>query len=97
VCPVVSLFGGSPWQRFAPLGRFNAILSRRYYCAPCQQFNRAAVNTCHTQECLNQLRPDQVFNCVTAYLAGLNLSGAPRIDGVWMTEAPWSQNCALAA
>jgi ADP-heptose:LPS heptosyltransferase len=26
VRPVISLFGGSPWQRFAPLGRFNAVL-----------------------------------------------------------------------
>src|SRR5439155_10216318 len=55
VRPVVSLFGGSPWRRFAPLGEFNMVLCRRYWCSPCIQFNRAVVNTCHTQECLSNL------------------------------------------
>src|SRR5207245_5287141 len=57
VRPVVSLFGGSPWHKFAPLGRFNAILSRRYPCSPCRQFNRGEANTCHTQERLTILIP----------------------------------------
>jgi heptosyltransferase-2 len=90
VRPVVSLFGGSPWRRFAPLGRFNAVLSRRYHCSPCIQFNRATVNLCHTQECLTNLLPEQVYGCLLAYVTGLDLTNSPQINGVWMTQAPWS-------
>jgi ADP-heptose:LPS heptosyltransferase len=90
VRPVISLFGGSPWQKFAPLGRFNAILSRRYPCSPCQQFNRVEANTCHTQECLTNLFPEQVNACLTAYLEGQDLSRGAYLRGVWMSEAPWS-------
>jgi heptosyltransferase-2 len=98
VRPVVSLFGGSPWRRFAPLGRNNAILTRRYPCSPCRQFDRVAVNTCHTQECLTNLTPEQVYNCLTAYLSGLDVSCGTLINGVWMTQAPWSEDePALAA
>jgi ADP-heptose:LPS heptosyltransferase len=89
VRPVISLFGGSPWQKFAPLGRFNAILSRRYHCRPCRQFNRVEANTCHTQECLTNLFPEQVFACLTAYLDGQDLSRGADLEGIWMTEAPW--------
>jgi len=97
VRPVVSLFGGSPWQKFAPLGRFNAILSRRYPCSPCRQFNRVEANTCHTQECLTNLLPEQVLACLTAYLEGQDFAREARVDGVWITEAPWSVTEALAA
>jgi heptosyltransferase-2 len=97
VRPVVSLFGGSPWRRFAPLGRFNAILCRRYPCSPCQQFNRATVNTCYTQECLANLSPDQVYICLRAYLEGCDFSGGMQLNGVWMTQAPWSDTKAVAA
>jgi heptosyltransferase-2 len=89
VRPVVSLFGGSPWWRFAPLGRFNAILCRRLPCSPCRQFQRDAVNTCHTQECLTNLSPGQVWDCLSAYLGGVDLAHEVRIDGVWMAQAPW--------
>lgn len=91
VRPVLSLFGGSPWQKFAPLGRFNAILSRRYHCSPCRQFNRVEANTCHTQECLTNLFPEQVFSCLRAYLGGEDLSRGPCLNGVWMAEAPWKE------
>lgn len=97
VRPVVSLFGGSPWQRFAPLGRFNAVLSRRYPCSPCPQFNRTNANTCHTQECLSNLLPEQVFACLTAYLEGQDLERGAYLHGVWMTEAPWSNAARPAA
>jgi heptosyltransferase-2 len=95
--PVVSLFGGSPWNRFAPLGRFNAVLSRRLLCSPCMQFHRIAVNTCHTQECLSRLTPDQVYSCLTAYLAGIDLTRDVLLNGVWMAQAPWLANRRRAA
>ncbi len=89
VCPVVSLFGGSPWRRFAPLGRFNAVLSRRLACSPCRQFDRGSVNACVTPDCLANLFPDQVDRCLSAYLAGTDLTNEVQIDGVRMASAPW--------
>jgi heptosyltransferase-2 len=97
VRPVISLFGGSPWRRFAPLGRHNLSLSRRYPCSPCPQFTRTAVNACHTQECLVNFQPLQVYHCLTAYLAGLDFSGELEMDGVWMAQAPWQEPCMAAA
>jgi heptosyltransferase-2 len=97
VRPVVSLFGGSPWRRFAPLGEFNMVLCRRYWCSPCIQFNRAMVNTCHTQECLSNFVPEKVYACLNAYLAGLDLSREAQLDGVCMTQAPWSSPFAAAS
>jgi ADP-heptose:LPS heptosyltransferase len=97
VRPVVSLFGGSPWQRFAPLGRHNAILTRRYPCSPCIQFSRAAVNTCHTQECLANLFPRQVEACLEVYLSGRELAEGVEIEGVWLTQAPWAGETRVAA
>ena len=91
VRPVVSLFGGSPWQRFAPLGRFNVILTRRYPCSPCKQFNRVEINTCHTQECLTNLTPELVFHCLTAYRAGLGCAQPVLLNGVWIMRAPWRE------
>jgi ADP-heptose:LPS heptosyltransferase len=96
VRPIVSLFGGSPWRRFAPLGRYNVILSRRYPCSPCYQFMRNAFNLCHTQECLNNLFPEQVEACLAAYLAGVDVSTATPVEGVWMARAPWAENVLAA-
>jgi heptosyltransferase-2 len=90
VRPVISLFGGSPWTRFAPLGRFNLILSRRYPCSPCWQFVRNAANLCHTQECLNHLLPEEVAACLDAYLAGMTFTPERQVGGVWATQAPWA-------
>jgi len=97
VRPVVALFGGSPWRRFAPLGRHNLVLSRRFACSPCCQFTRAAVNSCHTQECLVNLMPRQVYGCLNAYLAGLDLSQELELDGIWMAQAPWNEPFVAAA
>jgi heptosyltransferase-2 len=90
VRPVVSIFGGSPWRRFAPLGRFNVALSRRYPCSPCWQFMRDAANLCHTQECMTNLFPGQVDECLGAYLAGRGIDSEVCVGGVWMAQAPWS-------
>jgi ADP-heptose:LPS heptosyltransferase len=97
VRPVVSLFGGSPWRRFAPLGRFNVVLSRRYPCSPCWQFMRDAVNLCQTQECLNNLFPEQVDASLGAYLDGVALDQPRQVEGVWMAQAPWEENALAAA
>lgn len=97
VRPVVSLFGGSPWRRFAPLGPGHVVLCRNYPCSPCSQFVRHRVNLCHTQECLTNLFPEQIQTCLDAYLAGCDCSQGLQVEGVWMMQAPWAQKVALAA
>jgi heptosyltransferase-2 len=91
VCPVVSLFGGSPWKRYAPLGPFNAVVTRSEACSPCVQFDRSRLNTCHTQECLTNCLPEQVDACLVAYLRGLEGKSLRRVGGVWMAQAPWAE------
>jgi ADP-heptose:LPS heptosyltransferase len=95
--PVISLFGGSPWRRFAPLGRHNAILCRRVSCSPCIQFYRLSANTCHTQECLSNLKPGQVLACLRAYLADIDLSTDRLVEGVFMSQSPWEEKTSGAA
>jgi heptosyltransferase-2 len=97
VRPVLSLFGGSPWRRFAPLGRFNVVLTRDMDCAPCYQFMRDVVNLCHTQECLANLFPKQVEACLDAYLANTDPIQRTEINGVRMIQAPWLDCLAAAA
>jgi heptosyltransferase-2 len=90
--PIVSLFGGSPWQRYAPLGRFNAVLTRWMPCSPCRQFDRGTINLCHTQECLTNLRPEQVEQGLDAYLAGEDFRRPRLIGGMWIAQAPWERH-----
>jgi heptosyltransferase-2 len=91
VRPVLSLFGGSPWRRYAPLGPANWVLSRGLSCSPCVQFDRLRLNTCHTQECLANLTPAQVEACLDAYLEGKELARPTRIGGLWAAQAPWRE------
>jgi heptosyltransferase-2 len=90
--PVLSLFGGSPWQRYAPLGRFNAVLTRWMPCSPCRQFDRGTINLCHSQECLTNLRPEQVEQGLNAYLAGDDFRMPRLLGDMWMAEAPWEMH-----
>ena len=61
VTPVMSLFGPSPWKRFAPFGVDNVLLTRNVFCAPCPQFTRYSVNGCLYRHCLFEIFPDDVF------------------------------------
>jgi len=89
--PVISLFGGSPLDRFTPFGAFNAVISRLLPCSPCRQFDRKSINTCHTQECLTNLRPDQVLACLKAYLACQDFHNPKNIRGAWIVQGPWDR------
>lgn len=89
VRPVVSLFGGSPWRRFAPLGRCNAVVTRQLPCSPCPQFDRRLVNTCSMRECLANLTPQQVEACLDAYLDGRASANPHLMRGAWLARAPW--------
>ena len=98
VRPVFSIFGGSPWRRFAPLGPCNAIVTRQLPCSPCPQFDRNLVNTCMTKECLVNLTPHQVEACLDAYLAGKASIEPGRVADAWLACAPWDYaNARLAA
>lgn len=63
--PIVSLFGPSPAERYAPFGRFNWTISSTFYCSPCLQFDRKRINHCLSRECMSHLTPDIVFDCLT--------------------------------
>jgi heptosyltransferase-2 len=88
-CPVLSLFGGSPWRRYAPMGAANAVLFRDVHCSPCRQFDRLTMNPCVARECLTGLAPDDVVAGVEAYLGGLECRKPRRVGSAWMAEAPW--------
>ena len=92
VRPTISLFGGSPWRRYAPLGRNNIVLSRREHCSPCRQFDRNTISTCHSQECLVNLLPGDVICCLERYLSDDLPTGLTREGKVWMLRAPWEED-----
>lgn len=60
--PVLSVFGSSPWRRYAPFGVENAVVTRDLYCSPCVQFSAEDVNGCVTRECLVGLAPGIVVD-----------------------------------
>jgi heptosyltransferase-2 len=58
--PVCSIFGSSPWRRYAPFGRDNVLLTRDEACSPCVQFSSSELNGCLTRECMGAIQPRQV-------------------------------------
>ena len=73
--PVLSIFGSSPWRRYAPFGRQNVVVTRDLSCSPCLQFSTGEVNGCLTRECLVGLTPQHV---VASLRSGENESSALR-------------------
>jgi heptosyltransferase-2 len=92
VRPVISLFGGTPWRRYAPLGSANVVISKLEPCSPCRQFDRMSILTCHSQECLVNLSPRAVVRCLERYLADELRVGVTREQDVWMLRAPWQEH-----
>src|SRR5262249_46208618 len=43
VSPVLSIFGGSPFRRYAPFGRWNRLLTLELPCSPCCQYMSRAI------------------------------------------------------
>jgi heptosyltransferase-2 len=70
--PVCSIFGSSPWRRYAPFGRDNVVLTRDEPCSPCIQFSSEEVNGCLTRECMSAILPRQVARVVRS--RGLDVS-----------------------
>jgi heptosyltransferase-2 len=59
--PVTSIFGPSPFRRYAPFGRWNRLLTRELDCAPCCQWSAKLVNGCLSNECIVNIDVDQVM------------------------------------
>ncbi len=60
VTPVLSIFGPSPFRRYAPFGKFNRLLTRRLSCSPCCQYATSLVNGCLTTECMTEIKAGDV-------------------------------------
>jgi heptosyltransferase-2 len=71
--PICSVFGSSPWRRYAPFGRDNIVITRDEACSPCVQFSTDWVNGCLTRECTALLRPRQVARVL--FSNGIDFSG----------------------
>lgn len=80
VAPVISLFGGSPYFKFRPLGRKSIVVSKHYACSPCIQYYTGAVNGCLGRECLDTIAPEAIAQLVESFdeFAGCDFS----IDGL---------------
>ena len=64
--PVLSLFGSSPWRRYAPFGKENVVATRDLSCSPCRQFSVEEVNGCMTRECIIGLEPAVIQQALLA-------------------------------
>ncbi len=64
--PVCSVFGSSPWRRYAPFGAENVVITRDLVCSPCLQFSVDEINGCLTRECLAALGPRAVAQVVVS-------------------------------
>ncbi|MGO1074485.1 glycosyltransferase family 9 protein [Inquilinus sp. CA228] len=71
--PICSLFGPSPWRRYAPFGRNNLLMTRDEVCSPCAQFSSRVVNGCASRECMTSWSPTAVAQFV------LDLDPAPLV------------------
>jgi hypothetical protein len=62
--PVCSIFGSSPWRRYAPFGRSNVLITRDELCSPCVQFSTRELNGCLTRECMARIDPGTVMQVI---------------------------------
>ena len=63
--PILSIFGGSPFRRYAPFGRRNRLMTQELPCSPCCQYMSRAINGCLSIECLVGITPRQVLASAT--------------------------------
>ena len=64
VTPILSVFGPSPLQRYAPFGGHNRILSQMLPCSPCCQYDPKLINGCLSVECMSGITPDDVLAAI---------------------------------
>jgi ADP-heptose:LPS heptosyltransferase len=53
--PIISMFGSSPINRYAPFGRWNRVISLQLPCSPCCQYARREANGCLSVECMSAI------------------------------------------
>jgi heptosyltransferase-2 len=66
--PLISIFGPSPFRRYAPYGRLNRLLTRDLSCSPCCQYAQALVNGCLTTECMIGIDRKHIEAALDVYL-----------------------------
>lgn len=59
--PVTSIFGPSPFRRYAPFGRWNRLLTQELDCSPCSQWTAKLVGGCLSTECMVNIGVEQVM------------------------------------
>jgi heptosyltransferase-2 len=83
--PMLSIFGPSPFRRFAPFGNHNRVLTYDLKCSPCSQFHPHILNECHSRECLSLILPRHVLEALDHGLgagpsnASAILKGGPKV------------------
>ena len=77
--PVLSVFGPSPFRRYAPFGRWNGLLTRDLSCSPCCQWASRAVNGCLSVECLGGIGAEDVDWVLNVRYAAASEPGNIRI------------------
>lgn len=65
VAPVLSIFGGSPFRRYAPFGVWNRLLTLDLPCSPCCQYASRAINGCLSNECVVEVDPLIVLSALS--------------------------------
>jgi ADP-heptose:LPS heptosyltransferase len=78
--PVCSIFGSSPWRRYAPFGCDNVVLTREEPCSPCMQFSTEQVNGCMTRECMAAISAAQVAAAVQSNGLDFSLVRGLRVE-----------------
>jgi len=58
--PVISIFGPTSPEKFAPLGERNIIVYKNFPCSPCKSEKLCKLN----RECLLSITPDEVFDII---------------------------------
>jgi heptosyltransferase-2 len=64
VAPILSIFGGSPFRRYAPFGRWNRLVTLELPCSPCCQYMSRAINGCLSTECVTGINPAQILHAL---------------------------------
>jgi heptosyltransferase-2 len=62
--PILSVFGPSPFRRYAPFGAHNRLLTRNLACSPCCQYAAHLANGCLANECMLGIDPEIVAAAV---------------------------------
>jgi hypothetical protein len=78
--PICSIFGSSPWRRYAPFGCDNVLLTRDEACSPCVQFSSEELNGCLTRECMTAISPQQVAKVVRSNGLDFSLVRGLRVE-----------------